>query len=264
MHLRRIQISKTTNKNYPYNLPLYQSDLSICFNKNITIIVGDNGSGKSTLLKIIQERLKLIEIEVQDKKHPDPIDTTNVTLDFYLTKPKGFFFESQKFITYITYINNELDLAKDEIARVDKEYNNASDYAKMMAKSPYNKTIHELENMYDKDLSRSSHGESYLDFFSSRLRENQLYILDEPETPLSVQNQLTLLAMIIEAAKDNNQFIISTHSPILSAIPDAQILEIKNNEFVETTYDEIESIKLLKQFMNQKEQFLRHFTEVKE
>ena len=113
--------------------------------------------------------------------------------------------------------------------------------------------------MYSKDLAKSSHGESYLDFFSSRIKDNQIYLLDEPETPLSVQNQLTLMAMILEASERGCQFIIATHSPILAAIPKAIIYEIKNESFVRTDYENIGSISLLKQFLNNKEQFLRHF-----
>ncbi len=259
MHLKRIQISKPKTNSYPYNLPLFMDDIKMIFNSDVVIIVGDNGSGKSSLLKIIQDRLNLIEIDYDVNALKTTIDTSNVTLDFYLTKPKGFFFESQKFITYLTYINHELESSKEEIKRIDEAFVNASDHARMLAKSPHQRTIYELNNMYSKDLTRSSHGESYLDFFSSRIKENQLYILDEPETPLSIQNQLTLLAMIIEARKKNNQFIIATHSPILSAIPNAQIYEIKDANFVETTYEEISSIKLLKQFINHKEQFLKHF-----
>jgi predicted ATPase len=165
------------------------------------------------------------------------------------------------FINYIEYVKKEIADSKENIKRVEMEYKNKSDYARMMAKSPFSKTIYELENMYSKDLALSSHGESYLDFFSSRIKDNQIYLLDEPETPLSTQNQLTLTAMIMNATKRGCQFIIATHSPIIAAIPNALLYQIADDKFVKTEYDDIESIQLLKQFLNNKEQFLRYFEE---
>jgi predicted ATPase len=127
-----------------------------------------------------------------------------------------------------------------------------------MASVPHAKSLEELENMYSNDLSMRSHGEAYLDFFASRLKPKQLYLLDEPETPLSTQNQLTLLAMIKTAVEEDCQFIIATHSPIIMAYPGATLYEIGNNQIQSVQYDEIESIQLLKQFLNQPGQFIRH------
>jgi predicted ATPase len=128
----------------------------------------------------------------------------------------------------------------------------------MMAKGPYHKTISELTSMYQNDLGTQSHGESYLDFFKSRIKPDSVYLLDEPETPLSFQNQLALLALIMDATKKGCQFIIATHSPILAAFKDALIYEIKSNQFQKTSYEHVESIKLLKEFLNHKDHFLYH------
>lgn len=116
----------------------------------------------------------------------------------------------------------------------------------------------EINKLYDKDLLTSSHGESYLSFFKSRIKPNQLFILDEPETPLSFDNQLALIYMIHEGVKEGAQFIIATHSPILCAYPDAKIYELSTNDIQETTYDQINSIKLLKQFIDDPSHFYKH------
>ena len=58
---------------------------------------------------------------------------------------------------------------------------------------------------------------------------NVLYILDEPEAALSPMRLLTLMAEINELVKKNSQFIIATHSPILMAFPNAQILEFSKD-----------------------------------
>ena len=255
-----IEIKKNNHHNYPFNLPLFWNDINLKTNNPVTFFVGENGCGKSSLIKILQAKLHLYEIKIPNQDIKDRIDAKSVTITPSLKKLKGFYFESLTFINYIEYIQKEIADSKAEIERVDREYKFKSEYSKILAKSPYNRTINELTTMYSKDLSKSSHGESYLDFFASRIKDNQIYLLDEPETPLSVQNQLTLMAIIMDAIKRGCQFIIATHSPILTAIPDSLIYEIKRNKFYKTKYENIESIQLLKQFLNNKEQFLKHLT----
>jgi predicted ATPase len=89
------------------------------------------------------------------------------------------------------------------------------------------------------------------------MKPNQLLLLDEPETPLSSQNQLTLIAMIKAAVENNCQIIIATHSPILMSYPQALLYEITPEGIHQVEYNDIESVKLLKQFINAPEQFLR-------
>jgi predicted ATPase len=264
IHLKKISIEASTDFAYPFSLPLFKNQVEININSPALILVGENGSGKSTLLKVINSELGLYEIrltdEVLNKKNKT---ATKIHLTYNPVKPKGFYFESQKFITYLHYLNKEKDYANEELKRIQKEYKNASEYAKTQASTPFHNTIHEMNSLYSKDLNMSSHGESYLDFFASRIRANQIYLLDEPETPLSTQNQLTLLAMIMDAIKKDSQFIIATHSPILMAIPNAKILEVKNNQIKEVSYNQIESIGLLKQFINHPEQFINHLIDIK-
>ena len=58
-----------------------------------------------------------------------------------------------------------------------------------------------------------------------------LYILDEPESGLSLVRQMTLMAEIHRAAEAGAQFIVVTHSPIVAAIPGARIVEITEDGF---------------------------------
>ncbi len=256
MLLEKITIEAEKSGRYPYDLSLFKNGVELNLDSPVTVIVGENGTGKSSLLKIIQAKLSLVEIQLPNNESYK-WKTDNVIAKYGLGKPKGFFFESVKFINYIEYIENEIAYSKSEMSRIDTEYKNKSDYTKSLAKSPFARTIYELENMYDKDLAKSSHGESYLDFFSSRIKANQIYLLDEPETPLSFQNQLTLVSLIMSALKENCQFIIATHSPVIAAVPNARIYEIEKDAFIEKDYEEIESFGLLSQFLNNREQFLR-------
>ena len=68
-----------------------------------------------------------------------------------------------------------------------------------------------------------SHGETFLALMQKRLKPAGLYFLDEPETPLSPQRQLALLAILKRAVAEDCQCVIATHSPILMALPGAAI-----------------------------------------
>ena len=78
---------------------------------------------------------------------------------------------------------------------------------------------------YGGDLDDRSHGEGFLDLFRARLVPDGLYLLDEPEAPLSPLRQLAFLSMLLEVVQEQRaQCIIVTHSPILMAFPGATIL----------------------------------------
>ena len=106
-----------------------------------------------------------------------------------------------------------------------------------------------IDNYGGKSLHNQSHGESFLSLVQNRFRGNGFYILDEPEAALSPVRQLTLLIEINNLVKNNSQFIIATHSPILLAYPDAQIYNLDSGiERIE--YAETEQYKLTKNFLD--------------
>jgi predicted ATPase len=54
------------------------------------------------------------------------------------------------------------------------------------------------------------------------------------------------------------QFIIATHSPILMAFPDAVILDFDQSPPQIKNYDDLEHIKLYRDFLDDPAAFLRH------
>ena len=72
-----------------------------------------------------------------------------------------------------------------------------------------------------------SNGESALSYFSEKINDNGLYLLDEPENSLSPERQLELLEFIQNSARFFGcQFIIATHSPFLLALKGARIYDL--------------------------------------
>ena len=102
-----------------------------------------------------------------------------------------------------------------------------------------------------------SHGESFLQLVQSNFKGNGLYLLDEPEAALSPQRQLTLLLEIVNCAKEDSQFIMVTHSPILLGIPGAEILSFDEGQIHPIAYEDTDSYQITKMFIENKEQMLQ-------
>lgn len=250
--IKSIKFNKTLDDTgFPYHLGFFNQLLEL---GDVNIIVGDNGSGKSTLMELLSNELRLFQIG-EPLVLPKRID---ISLKYHLHKPSGFHFSSEDFTSYIDRLVKDKQEAKKALDDIEVEYKNKSLFSKTQARTAHLRTIGEINQLYDKDLLTSSHGEAYLTLFKSRIRPNQLFILDEPETPLSFDNQLALIYMIHEAIQDGSQFIIATHSPIISAFPNAKIFELSKDAIKEKSYDELSSVTLLKQFMENPDRFFHH------
>jgi predicted ATPase len=81
-----------------------------------------------------------------------------------------------------------------------------------------------------------------------------VYLFDEPETGLSIHSLFVMLSIINNLAKKHAQFIICTHSPILLALPNADIYEIKDGMLNLIKYEETGYYNLTRYFiLNYKE-----------
>ncbi len=96
-----------------------------------------------------------------------------------------------------------------------------------------------------------------MDVFTKRVRSGALYLLDEPEGPLSPKKQIALVEMMARAANAGAQFIIATHSPILLACPGARIYSFDQIPVTQVAYDELEHVVVTREFLNDPARFLR-------
>jgi predicted ATPase len=119
-------------------------------------------------------------------------------------------------------------------------------------------SIQDLTNRYGENPDAQSHGEAFLDLFKARLVPQGLFLLDEPEAALSPQSQLAFLAMLREGVLQGGQFVIATHSPILMAIPGARIFLFDQDRIRPVSFEALESVILVKEFLQAPERYLRH------
>ena len=87
--------------------------------------------------------------------------------------------------------------------------------------------------------------------------------MDEPESALSTQRQLTLLEHMYRMANDGSQFIIATHSPILLGLPDAESCHSTKTASIPAIMRIRTAIKLTRVFINHRESLLGICLEMK-
>ena len=247
-------IRDSSGPGYPFTVPAIAATREWRFDAPVTVICGDNGSGKSTLLCILAAKLNAVRIGqgIIEREQAAARAQDAFTLHKRASR-RNFFFSAEDFIDYIGWVSRTKEEARQEIARIDAD-DTVSD--KAYAKMPHYRTLNDLSGLYAENLAEQSHGEGFLDFFASSLKPGGLYLLDEPEGALSYEKQFALALMIRDAAKQS-QFILATHSPILAAIPGAEIWEASENGFEKRRYEEIENIQFLKLFMESPERMFR-------
>ena len=104
-----------------------------------------------------------------------------------------------------------------------------------------------------------SHGESFLELAVDRFRGRGLWVLDEPESALSFAGCLSLLAVLKDLlAEGSSQVIMSTHSPVLAALPGAQILEVGPWGLRQQEWPDLDLVSNWRSFLDSPERYLRH------
>jgi predicted ATPase len=89
-----------------------------------------------------------------------------------------------------------------------------------------------------------SNGESAFLYFTEKIQDNGLYLLDEPENSLSPKRQLELVKFLEDSARFFGcQFIISTHSPFLLAMRGARIYNLDENPVTVESWTELENVR---------------------
>ena len=107
-----------------------------------------------------------------------------------------------------------------------------------------------------RSLHEQSHGESFFALFMNRLRGSGPYLLDEPKAALSPSRQLAVLSRLHELVEGGSQFLIATHSPILMAYPQAQILLLADGPSVRVADHDTEHYRVTRNFLTRTETML--------
>lgn len=266
LHLRCVELDDKrlpAEVRYPFTLPLFRSFESLQFTTPVTFFVGENGTGKSTLLSAIAAAIGSTTVgNERIDTDPDLIHARELSnyikLSWNVRTRKGFFLRAEDFINYTKQLSRLRSEMEQDLRDADVLYGNRSEYVRNLAKMPFAGQLNALRESYGDGLDKQSHGESFFSLFHARFVPGGVYLLDEPETPLSPLKQLSLISMLKDMEGQGGQFIIATHSPILMAYPGATILSFDAPPVKSVTYSELEHVKLTRDFLNNPDAFLRH------
>lgn len=270
----KLEMSCYSDTVYPFKI-FPQKGLRTLSFEQITLICGGNGSGKSTLLNIIAQKLKVSRRALFNYTpyYEDYLGFCTAELSFGKKPPTGSrMITSDDVFDYlldIRAINSGVDNRREDLFDEYRDGNERSlgyrlssldDYdelkrrndARRMTKSQY------VSRRLPQNLGGRSNGESGYAYFTQEIRENALYLLDEPENSLSAGLQEKLARFISDSARFYNcQFIISTHSPFLLAMHDSVCYDLDSSPARRCHWTELESIRRWRDFFLSHEEDFR-------
>lgn len=195
-----------------------------------TVFVGENGAGKSTLVEAIALAYGLSpEGGSTGARHVTRSTESSLADHLQLirnagTTRRGYFLRAESMHGFFTYLENNPSTRRKDLP------------------------FHEM-----------SHGESFLELAADRFQGRGLWVLDEPESALSFAGCLSLLSILKALVEEGeSQVIMSTHSPILAALPGAQILEVGPWGLRRQSWADLDLVSNWQSFLGAPERYLRH------
>ena len=221
---------------WPFTLPVVrqlaaQGRLEIP--PGVTVIVGENGSGKSTLVEALAAVYPRRGVESpyvdlvgnHTSREDSPLPRLLRSRTARMASPAGFFLRAETMHAYFQ--------------RIDADQTQRRAWGGI-------------------ELNARSHGESFLEVLRQRFNEVGVYFLDEPESALSFQSCLALLALLDAMRKEGSQVVVATHSPILASLPDATIYEIGDWGMRESSYDDLDLVRSWRHYLDDPRAYQRY------
>ncbi|WP_017209291.1 AAA family ATPase [Clostridium beijerinckii] len=253
---------------YPFKV-LSQHGLRRIDFEPITILYGGNGSGKSTALNVIAEKIGVSRDSIYNKSNffPDYVNMCNIYVETDIPKNSRIITSDDVFdyILNIRSINEGIDIKREKLFEEYLESKYSRFQMKSMADYEQLKKVNTARSKTQSKFVRNrlmdnfreySNGESAFIYFTEKIDENGLYILDEPENSLSPKRQMELMNFIEDSARFLRcQFIISTHSPFILAMKGAKIYDLDENPVDVKRWTELENVRTYYDFfkMHEKE-----------
>lgn len=255
------------NTNYPFGI-LSRFDPTVLEFEPVTILYGGNGSGKSTALNVIAEKLRLqrdarynrssffeqyvdlCEAELRQMVPPvSRIITSDDVFDYMLNlRALNEGIDERREVVFQEYLEDN-DKVTPFRFRTMEDYDRLKrvNLARRSTQSAYTR------QRLMANVREQSNGESASFYFTSRIQDGGLYLLDEPENSLAPARQEELMQFLEDSARFYDcQFIIATHSPFLLSMRGARIYDMEADPICRRKWTELPAVRAYYDF------FTRH------
>ena len=227
----------------------------------ITIFYGGNGSGKTTLLNILAETLHLPRhsafngsaffgdyVSMCRAEHSGiPLNSQILTSD-----------DVSDYLLNLRTLNEGINRRREELLEEytrlkwdDRPFASLADYDRWKAVTDAKSTTSSkfVKARVTRDAQLCSNGETAMKYYTERITENALYLIDEPENSLSAAYQVELAGFLADSARFFGcQLVIATHSPFLLAIPGAVIYDLDSDPVQVRPWTELENVRVYHAF----------------
>ena len=255
---------------YPFKI-LSKRHLKMLDFDSVTILYGGNGSGKTTALNVIAEKLNLKRDTLYNRSNffedytdlcsyhtecPVPRDSRIITSD-----------DVFDFMLNLRSLNEGIDRKRECLfdEYLDAKYKHfqmrsLEDYEHLkkvnIARS---KTQSKFVREYlPENVREHSNGESAFLYFTEKIQENGLYLLDEPENSLSPDKQQELVRFLEDSARFFGcQFVIATHSPFLLSMRGAKIYDMDEEVVDVKRWTQLENVRAYYEFFKRHDKEFR-------
>lgn len=224
---------------YPFQI-LSKHSLQMLDFEPVTILYGGNGSGKTTALNVIGEKLGLARDTLFNRSNffEDYIAWCDYELQQPVPSASRIITSDDvfDFMLNLRAMNEGINQKREALFEeyLDAKYSkfqmkSLDDYEKLKkVTTARSKTQSKYvrEHLMD-NVREHSNGESAFLYFTEKIQESGLYLLDEPENSLSPERQKELLEYLENAARFFGcQIIMATHSPFLLSMRGAKIYDL--------------------------------------
>ena len=234
----------------------------------MTILYGGNGSGKTTALNVIGEKLGLHRDSLYNRSNffEDYIQMCGMKLERQVPKDSAIITSDDvfDFMLNLRRINEGIDRKREELFEeyLQAKYNHfqmksLDDYERLKKVNAARSSTQSkyIRKTLSDNVREHSNGESAFLYFSEKIKENGLYLLDEPENSLSPAKQQELLRFLEDSVRFFGcQFIIATHSPFLLSMRGAKIYDLDEEIVDVKRWSELENVRAYYEFFKKHEE----------
>lgn len=252
---------------YPFQVLTEHVVHTLDFDEPITVLYGGNGSGKTTALNVIAEKLGLQRDTLYNRTNffGDFVDLCEAVPAGEIPKDSRIITSDDvfDFMLNLRSLNAGIDSKREELfenyhenRRSEFQLQSIDDYeqlvkinlARSKSKSQYVKR--QLKN----NVREHSNGESGYLYFTNKIQENALYLLDEPENSLSPERQQELVKFIEDSVRFFGcQFILATHSPFLLSMKNAKVYDLDASPMQVRRWTELPNVRAYYNFFQEHE-----------